>query len=227
MRTDYPGHDRAYQRKRKNPDYAGWMTHDALAEDWRLSWQPFIQTQSFPNQGRLLELGCGAGNLSLYFAQQGYEVVGVDIAPTAIAWARDNATHSGISATFIEGNVLKLAEIADASFDIVLDGRCFHCIIGSDRAQFLHTAHRVLKPSGTLAINTMCNEVPATDYWRDHFDPQSRCTLHDDLATRYVGDSNDILQEIIHAGFRLLHVEVLPVNDEDDVPALQIIAQKL
>lgn len=226
MRTDYAGHDRAYQRKRNDPDYAGWIKRDELAEDWQLSWQPLIQRKAFPKQGRLLELGCGAGNLTIYFAQAGYNVTGIDIAPTAIDWAIKNAAKASVNVTFIQGDVLELAEIPDTSFDIALDGRCFHCLIGNDRAQFLQTAHRILKHNGILVINTMCNEVPQTSYWSDHFDSETRCTMHDGLATRYIGDSNDILQEIIHAEFRVLDVEVLPPRNQEDLADLQVIAEK-
>lgn len=226
MKTDYAGHDRAYQRKRNDPAYAGWIKHDELAEDWQLSWQPLIQRKAFLKQGRLLEMGCGAGNLSIYFAQVGYNVTGIDIAPTAINWAIENAAKASVNVTFIQGDVLELPEIANASFDIVLDGRCFHCIIGEDRAQFLRTAHRILKHKGVLVINTMCNEVPMTSYWSDHFDSQTCCTVHDGLATRYIGDSNNILQEIICAEFRVLDVEVLSPRNQEDLAELQVIAEK-
>jgi 2-polyprenyl-3-methyl-5-hydroxy-6-metoxy-1,4-benzoquinol methylase len=226
MRTDYAGHDRTYQRKRNDPDYAGWSKRDEFAEDWPLSWQPLLQRNAFPKQGRLLELGCGAGNLSIYFAQAGYKVTGIDIAPTAIDWAIENAAKANVEITFMQGNVLELAEILDTSFDIALDGRCFHCIIGKDRAQFLRTAHRILNRNGILVIKTMCNHIPMTSYWSDHFDSETRCIMHDGFATRYIGDSNDILQEIIHAGFRVLDVEVLPPRDQEDLADLQVIAEK-
>ncbi|MBM0743823.1 class I SAM-dependent methyltransferase [Phormidium sp. CLA17] len=226
MRTDYPGHDRIYQRNRNDPDYAGWFKYDEMIEYWQLSWRPLTQKNAFPKQGKLLELGCGAGNPSIFLAQAGYNVTGIDIAPTAIAWAIENAFKANILVTFMQGDVLRLTEVADASFNIALDSRCFHCIIGSDRAQFLRTAHRVLKHSGILVINTMCNEVPATPYWNNYFDVQTRCTIHDGLATRYVGDSNDILQEIIQSSFRVLDVEVLPRRNEEDIAELQVIAEK-
>jgi hypothetical protein len=50
--------------------------------------------------------------------------------------------------------------------------------------------------------------------------------MHDGLATRYIGDSNDILQEIIHAEFRVLDVEVLPPRNQEDLADLRVIAEK-
>ncbi len=226
MRTDYVAHDRSYQSKRNDPDYVGWSKRDEFAEDWSLIWQPFSQRNAFPNQGKLLELGCGAGNLSICLAQAGYDVTGIDIAPTAIDWAIENATIAGVQVDFLQGDVLELAAISDAPFDIALDGCCFHCIIGDDRAHFLRTAHRILKPNGILGIKTMCNEVPRTSYWTDHFDYETRCTMQGDLATRYIGDSNDILQEIIHANFRVLEVAVLPPRNHEDLADLHVIAEK-
>ncbi|WP_299490285.1 class I SAM-dependent methyltransferase [Acaryochloris sp. IP29b_bin.137] len=224
METDYAGHDRAYQRKRVDPDYAGWTRHDEVVGDWHNTWQPLSQKQAFPDQGNLLELGCGAGNLGIAFAQVGYTVTGVDIALTAIAWAVENAAKANVKVNFLQGDVLTLTEIEDDSFDIALDGRCFHCIIGCDRTQFLHTAHRILKPNGVLTITTMCNQVPVS--LQPNFDPQTRCIVHKDVATRYIGDSNDILQEIIQADFQILDVEVVPPSSEDDAADLQVIATK-
>lgn len=226
MQTDYIGHDRSYQRKRQNPAYAGWNQRESLAQDWQNYWQPFIQRQYFPKTGQLLELGCGAGNLGIKFAQLGYEVTGVDIAPTAIDWANENATAADVEMTFLQDDVLTLSGIANASFDIALDGHCFHCIIGGDRAKFLQTAHRILKPNGVLVINTMCNEIPDNAEWRGNFDPQSRCLMHGDIATRYIGDSNEIIQEIINAGFQILSAEISSPKHKDDLADLQAIAKK-
>lgn len=226
MRTNYIGHDHAYQRKRDDPAYAGWNTHQEVAGDWPSTWQPLMEKRSFPNHGQLLELGCGAGNVSIAFAQTGYAVTGVDIAPTAISWATNNAARANVNVHFLQGNVLELTQIADASFDVALDGRCLHCIIGSDRTRFFQAARRVLKVGGILAVCTMCNDVPDTSYFQKCFDPQSRCLMHDDIATRYIGDSNDIVQEVMLAGFRVLDVEVLPPKHQEDLADLQLIAER-
>lgn len=232
MRTDYIGHDRAYKRKRNDPDFVGWSKADAVAEDWQHTWQPLMAKKAFPKQGKLLELGCGAGNLTIQFAQAGYSATGVDIAPTAIAWAKENATQANVEIEFVQTDILNLTDgtdalaLSDASFDIALDGHCLHCIIGEDRSRWFQTTHHLLKPGGILAISCMCNEVPTDLYWQQHFDPQTRCTIHDGLATRYIGWSNDILQEIIQANFRILDVEILPPRNQEDLADLQVIAAK-
>ncbi|MBT9316201.1 class I SAM-dependent methyltransferase [Leptothoe spongobia] len=227
MKTDYIGHDRAYQRKRQNPAYAGWNEAASLADDWQNCWQPLIQRKHFPKTGKLLELGCGAGNISIKFAQLGYDVTGVDIASTAINWAIENAAKADVDIAFLLNDVLTLSDIEDESFDLALDGHCFHCIIGEDRTRFLQSAYRILKNNGVLAINTMCNEVPMEADWQENFDPQSRCLMHGDLATRYIGDSNDILREVINAGFRIFTMEVLPPRHSEDLADLQLIATKI
>ena len=40
-----------------------------------------------PPPGRIVEFGCGTGWLGQLFAQRGYEVIGIDISPDAIAMA--------------------------------------------------------------------------------------------------------------------------------------------
>ena len=51
--------------------------------------------------------------------------------------------------------------------------------------------------------------------------------IHDGIANRYIGDSNDILQEIMQAGFRVLDVEIVPPKDAEDLADLRAIATKL
>ncbi len=67
---------------------------------------------------RVLDVGCGAGQLSLPAARDGAQVTAVDIAPKQIEQARARAQAEGLSIRFEEGDAEAL-EFPDASFDVV------------------------------------------------------------------------------------------------------------
>jgi SAM-dependent methyltransferase len=119
--------------------------------------------------------------------------------------------------------VLHLPEEFKKAFDLVFDGHCFHCIIGDDRPKFLQNSLRALRPGGYLLIATMCGEVTCQET-RAHFDPQSRCLVHGDIATRYIGLPEDILEEIRSAGFAISHWRVQANSEECD--DLLLVAKK-
>ncbi len=227
MRTNYIGHDLAYQRLRQQPDRNGWDTADQLNRDLEILTE-MIQWPWFPTSGRLLEMGCGAGNISLELARRGYQVDGIDISPAAISWARENAAKEGSQVTFNVSDVLSVTGHEDQSFDVVLDGHCLHCIIGTDRLLFFSSAHRLLRTGGSLCVRTMCNAVPKTVAERSRFDPITRCFMSGEHTTRYIGLANDIIKEIITAGFDVVQMQVLPasVADEEDLDELLLLARK-
>lgn len=68
-----------------------------------------------PGGGRLLEIGCGTGHWSEYFAGKGYAVTGVDISERMIAVARQRNVAGG---TFDVADAEKLP-FPDSRFDVV------------------------------------------------------------------------------------------------------------
>ncbi len=225
MKTKYDAHDEIY-KVRRAAGKTGWQDSDSL-EDTLARLAGKITSVYAPQSGRTLELGCGAGDLSLFLAEVGYDVHGVDISPTAIDWAREKAVNRRLQANFQVGSVLDLADFADEYFDIVLDGYCFHCIIGPDRARFLASARRVLKPKAVLHVATMCGEVTSESLLAK-LDLESRCVLDQDgVATRYVGLPEDILAEIQSAGFQVLEWNIKPrTNADNDMDELEVWAAR-
>ena len=221
MKTCYIAHDELY-RERRAEGRPGWQEAETLMETIAVL-EDVFQAEHVPKSGRLLELGCGAGDLTLWLAGKGYDACGVDIAPFAIDWAREKGRERNIKSDFTVGNVLDLCHYQNDSFDIVLDGHCFHCIIGDDRELFLASARRVLKPRGVLLVATMCGEITDARI-REYFDRESRCVVVEGVAQRYIGLAEDILDEVGDAGFDVLSWEVRPRKDDDDQDELLVSA---
>jgi ubiquinone/menaquinone biosynthesis C-methylase UbiE len=119
--------------------------------------------------------------------------------------------------------VLYLCDFPDNHFDYILDGHCLHCIIGNDRKKLLSETLRVLKPGGIFFSETMCGEVKAEE-WRKRFDESTRCLMIKDVAERYIGLPEDIVEEFKSAGFELISYEISPDPDAQD--DLRILAVK-
>lgn len=70
--------------------------------------------------GRALDLGCGAGRESIALARRGFDVVGVDRAPTAIRMAEAAARDAGVDVAFVVDDVTELSGIS-GGFDLIVD----------------------------------------------------------------------------------------------------------
>lgn len=103
-------------------------------------------------KGRALDIGMGSGNNSVYLAKQGFTCYGIDIALTAVSYARDLAARARVSCEFILGDVTELP-YRDQSFILVFDRGCFHSILPQERERFIEEVHRVLKPGGKYHLN--------------------------------------------------------------------------
>jgi SAM-dependent methyltransferase len=98
--------------------------------------------------GGVLDVGCGTGENALYLAGRGHAVLGVDLAPTAIALARRKAADWGLAATFLVRDVLDLAGIG-RTFATVIDSGLFHTLSDADRPRFVRSLADLLEPGGT------------------------------------------------------------------------------
>lgn len=78
--------------------------------------------------GRILDVGCGIGTEALYFADQGYEVTGVDFAETAVERARERRATRPLAGAvqFRVADALGLSETDLGPFETALDCGMFH-----------------------------------------------------------------------------------------------------
>ena len=79
----------------------------------------FLERLAIAPGTRMLDLGCGAGQIAIPAARAGVKVTGIDIATNLIARARERAQAEGLDARFEEADA-EMLPFADASFDLVV-----------------------------------------------------------------------------------------------------------
>jgi SAM-dependent methyltransferase len=108
-------------------------------------------------RGRVLDVGCGTGELSLFLARRGHEVLGVDLAPSAIEQATAKARWRRIPARFLVWDALRLDEL-DLTFDTVVDSAMFHVLGDAQRDRLVAVLETVLRPGGRYFV--FCDARP-------------------------------------------------------------------
>jgi len=194
----YAGHDDVYQLL-QGQGQVGWdqnPEYEVMLDTVR----SLLPAQSTP--ARLLEIGCGAGNLSVRLAREGHLVTGVDISRTAIEWAIRTSADSNPDVHFEIDNVVTLSSCRSGWFDAVIDGHCLHCIVGADRAVCLNSVFRVLRPGGTFIVLTMCGDV-RNERILSNFDPVTGTVFQDGRPMRHIGTAESIISELEGAGFQI------------------------
>lgn len=114
-------------------------------------WKKALQFILAEHPLNVLDLGCGAGNISSLLLKHGLRVFGMD---------RDAAKlkEAGIKGIFTaQANLMGSLPVKSDCFDVVFAGEIIEHLIDTDF--FLEEIHRVLKRSGTLVLTTpnLCN----------------------------------------------------------------------
>jgi|SRR5215213_497037 len=130
--------------------------------DWRLiEYKPAI-AELLPNsllpyvsgEQTALDIGCNTGSASLFLAQHGLNVIGIDINAKAICMAIERAEQSGLCtrARFIESDILNTQDLG--LFDVVLMIRLLTCFPSLESWHLLlQKAYSKLKDEGLIYVN--------------------------------------------------------------------------
>jgi SAM-dependent methyltransferase len=123
---------------------------------------------------RVLDLGTGTGTLARGFALRGCEVTGLDRSAALLEQARELDARAGAAVRYREGPAEEIP-FADASFEVVCAGQCWHWF---DRARTAEQARRVLVAGGRLIlahldwISRRGNVVEATERLIERHNPE-------------------------------------------------------
>ena len=108
---------------------------------------------------KILDVGAGAGEYSLYFARKGFHVSALELANENIAAFRKKMTDND-QIELAQGNALDLSRYESNSFDMVLlFGPLYHLHDEKDRLRCIEEAKRVCKPEGKIFFAFISNDI--------------------------------------------------------------------
>jgi SAM-dependent methyltransferase len=190
----------------------------------------------FPIPGRLIDLGCGTGRLSLPFAQQGYWVLGVDLSAEMLKVTGAKAAAAGVVIQRLQANLTALDVLDDRSFDYAA---CLFSTLGmvrgaEQRRRVVEQVHRILRPGGKFVLHVH-------NRWFNFWDPRGRRWLVKDLfrslrghghagdrampahaglpaLTLHLFTRRETLRLLRQAGFRVLDVKPLGLRPDGHLP---------
>ena len=107
---------------------------------------------------RMLDVGCGTGNLSLKAARAGVLVTGLDPDRRALERAAAKATHQGVDVTLVRGYADHLP-VEDGSQQHVVSSFALHHVPTAQKAALAAELARVLAPGGRVTIVDMAPDA--------------------------------------------------------------------
>jgi SAM-dependent methyltransferase len=91
---------------------------------------------------RAIDIGCGTGTTSIYLASRGFDVTGVDFAPSAIDRARAAASAVDVTAAFMVDDITAPISLVDG-FELLVDHGTFDDLTHGDRIRYVATANQI------------------------------------------------------------------------------------
>lgn len=188
----------AYSKSAAELQFTGWSSRYDRSVLQRMLFEPsfrlLLSRLELEPTARVLDVGCGTGNLLACVADQfpQVELVGIDMCRPML---EQGCSKLGDRAQFIQADSERLP-LPSKYFDVLLNTHCFHHF--PDQARAVSEMYRVVKPGG---------EVFVVDGWRDG--PWGHM-IYDRLVPAFEGDvlhaSRARFRKLFEeAGFEVLH----------------------
>lgn len=133
------------------------------------------------NGKRMLDAGCGEGSNTRWFADQGAEMVGVDISPKVIDLALEVERKLPRGIEYEAKPLSDLSCFAKSSFDLVVSTMVFMNV--PDIGKAFSEIFKILKPGGSLFFSILhpCFRTPGYN-WNEYDNNLGRLTVADYFA---------------------------------------------
>jgi len=113
--------------------------------------------------GPVLDLGAGAGRVSLHLASRGHEVIAVDSDPALLAALRERAAERSLAIETLRADVRDL-DLGGRRLPLAIAPMQLAHLLGGDagRARAFAAIASCLRPGGTLALTILREPLPAS-----------------------------------------------------------------
>jgi SAM-dependent methyltransferase len=150
-----PGDERtdAVRRFYERAPFPGYAQADTLrALHLRAERSAFARrlNHAIAGDARIVEVGCGTGQMCLYLARADRVVVGADLTRASLALGADAARRFGLDRVLFVETDLRRPGLRAASFDVVFTSGVLHHT-PDPRLSFAHLA-RLARPGGTIVV---------------------------------------------------------------------------
>src|SRR3989344_2817798 len=113
----------------------------------------FLKKQGI-RKGRLLDVGCGKGRNSIFFAKNGWEVYSIDFVPEIINELNNSSKKNNLKLTAICQSATEKLPFPDNHFDAVIDIFCYkHQTDKKKQKKFRNELYRILKKNGLYLLS--------------------------------------------------------------------------
>ncbi|MFJ7666110.1 class I SAM-dependent methyltransferase [Lysinibacillus sp. NPDC097195] len=160
---------------------------------------PFLLKWASTTQGTIIDLACGTGRLTIPLAQNGCELIGVDIHEGMLSEAKQKTVNLDLPIKWLKQDCTKLKLMAKSSLIYSVGNSFQHFLTNASQDGFLSSVNNHLEIGGTFIFNTRFPSVeellqPSTEeYWRTYTD---RDTLH--TVDLYTISHYDALSQLQH-----------------------------
>ena len=130
--------DECWERNYKNGRYNRYPYDDIVS----------FTLKNFKNRSNVLDLGCGGGNNSFFFINEGHKVFAVDGSETALELTKKHCLNN--SDLICLHNDFKNMSIESETIDLIVDRQSMGHNSRNDIIEILNELHRVLKVGGKI-----------------------------------------------------------------------------
>lgn len=170
----------------------------------------------------LVELGCGNGRDSLYFAENGMNVTGIDVSEVAIRKLQQSNTNHCV---FICDDFVNAEAIYQIQYDYCYSRFTLHAINEEQEAQILDKAYKMLKSKGYLFIEA--RSIRDEKYGKGQ-EVERNAYIHDGHYRRFI-DPEELKGKLEKIGFTIVEIEEsdrFAPSDSERTVCVRVIAKK-